>query len=208
MKTLNKIIKKDGIMIVAIISIILFILITLLVLNKKMVNFDNKIYALVSKWQCNPLTFLSRFISFLCSTFFLIVYSFLLIYLGKNREKNKYVVYNILGCFGINQMLKLVFRRIRPVGINLVRITGFSFPSGHAMMSMAFYGLIIYLILHKDFPKEKKMFLSILFGILILLIGISRIYLGCHYASDILAGYLLGLAYLLFFIKLFNKKMT
>ena len=91
----------------------------------------------------------------------------------------------------------------------MVEESSFSFPSGHAMASMAFYGLIIYFI-DKNMKNEKlKKIISISLSILIFLIGISRIYLGVHYASDVIAGFAISIVYLILYItyilKLFNK---
>jgi undecaprenyl-diphosphatase len=105
----------------------------------------------------------------------------------------------------LNQVLKRIIRRPRPTGINLIKENGFSFPSGHSMVSMAFYGVLIYLINKSKLNKETKLLLSLLLSILILFIGISRIYLGVHYASDVLAGFSLSLAYLIISIYIYEK---
>jgi len=97
-------------------------------------------------------------------------------------------------------LLKLFFGRGRPPGEHLILVTGFSFPSGHAMISMAFYGFIAYLV-GMNFPGRKGKLLVLVLYLLILLIGISRVYLNVHYASDVLAGYLLGGVLLFIFIK-------
>ncbi|MBC7076464.1 MAG: phosphatase PAP2 family protein [Syntrophomonadaceae bacterium] len=97
-------------------------------------------------------------------------------------------------------LLKLFFGRERPPGENLILVTGFSFPSGHAMVSLAFYGFIAYLV-GMNFPGKKGKLLVLVLYLLILLIGISRVYLNVHYASDVLAGYLFGGVLLFAFIK-------
>ena len=107
----------------------------------------------------------------------------------------------------LNQTAKYLFARTRPEDINLVIETGFSFPSGHSMVSLAFYGFFVYLLYHKKWSKKKRLMACIPLIILTLLVGISRIYLGVHYASDVLAGFALAMAYLIIFIKLFYKKM-
>ena len=74
------------------------------------------------------------------------------------------------------------------------------------MMSLAFYGLLIYFVVKSNFSKFIKIILSILLVLLIMLIGFSRIYLGVHYTSDVIAGFSLSLAYLMMFIDIINKK--
>lgn len=73
------------------------------------------------------------------------------------------------------------------------------------MISMAFYGYLIYLIYKSKFNKYVKIILITIFVFLILFIGISRIYLGVHYTSDVIAGILLSISYLIVFIKLFKN---
>lgn len=73
------------------------------------------------------------------------------------------------------------------------------------MVSMAFYGLIIYLIYKYLKNKYLKIFLIILLSILIVMIGISRIYLGVHYTSDVIAGFLFSISYLIIYIKISNQ---
>jgi len=93
--------------------------------------------------------------------------------------------------WGIMHILKDLISRPRPAGEHLTYATGFSFPSGHAMISMAFYGFLAYL-LWINLPTKGGRWGAGLLGVLILSIGISRVYLNVHYASDVLAGFLLG----------------
>lgn len=88
-------------------------------------------------------------------------------------------------------VLKNLFARPRPWGEALTIATGFSFPSGHAMLSLAFYGFLALVVL-KDYPPKYRPLILVGFTVLILLIGFSRIYLNVHYASDVLAGYIFG----------------
>lgn len=100
--------------------------------------------------------------------------------------------------------LKELFARPRPLGEHLTYAAGFSFPSGHAMISTAFYGFLAYLALRFLPGRSGKILASVLVAI-IFLIGLSRVYLNVHYFSDVLAGFLLGGIILLLFIKLLPK---
>ena len=96
---------------------------------------------------------------------------------------------------GINLMVKDLIQRPRPTS-NLVnvfaKLTDSSFPSGHVMFYIGFYGFMGFLAFSLQKPSLKRSFLVALFGGLVVLIGASRIYLGQHWASDVLGAYLLG----------------
>jgi len=93
----------------------------------------------------------------------------------------------------LNLVLKNIFQRTRPAipGAYMVD-TGFSFPSGHSMISLVFYGMIAYLAL--SYVKNKKWKVLIIAGALLIcaLIGFSRLYLGVHFLTDVLAGWAAG----------------
>ncbi|MBC7949091.1 MAG: phosphatase PAP2 family protein [Chitinophagaceae bacterium] len=98
-------------------------------------------------------------------------------------------------------LLKSLFKRKRPLEPLLHAVRGLSFPSGHAIIAVTFYGLIIYIIDHTIDINWIRVTLTALLVILILLIGFSRVYLRVHYASDVLAGFIIGLLWL--YISLF-----
>lgn len=105
----------------------------------------------------------------------------------------------------LNSLIKLFFMRERPTLEHLVVEHSYSFPSGHSTGSMLLYGTIIMLL--PVFIKKKSLYrpLQFLLGIGILFIGISRIYLGVHFPSDILGGFCFGLSWLLFTYPLYQK---
>ena len=80
----------------------------------------------------------------------------------------------------------------------------YSFPSGHSMISVLFFGSIIYLV-NKYNVKHKKL-ITFSLSTFILLVGISRIYLGVHYLTDVVGGYLLGLVVLFLIIHILERK--
>lgn len=105
---------------------------------------------------------------------------------------------------GLNRWLKDLIERSRPTADQLVETGTMSFPSGHAMSGIAFFGFLIYLVWRLVSTSRIRWLLTTLLVLLILLIGFSRVYLGVHYPSDILAGYAAGGACLAVFISLFT----
>lgn len=204
---MNKFIKKHWKIIIFTISMTIFLFMVKLLLHEQVEMFDTTIYNIISKLRCKPLTYVFKLISFLCSTWFVLFATILIMIFSKNKKAAFYIGLNLLICVLLNQGLKLIFARNRPVDINLIIETGYSFPSGHSMVSLAFYGFFIYIIAHINIKKNHKIIYCSLLALLIFLIGISRIYLGVHFASDVLAGFSLSMAYLILFISIFYKKM-
>ena len=101
-----------------------------------------------------------------------------------------------IGAAGLNYWLKELFARDRPaLWDRVVDVRYYSFPSGHAMVSVVMYGLIGYL-LAKTFPRWRGL-IFILTVLLVVAIGFSRLYLGVHWPTDIAAGYAAGLVWLI-----------
>ncbi len=104
----------------------------------------------------------------------------------------------------INNIIKLIFRRPRPalMGSLVPAFEGtFSFPSGHAMATMTFYGFLIYIIYKKDINKILKIGLISLLSLLIFTVCFSRVYIYVHYFSDVITGCMISLLVLYGFIK-------
>ena len=97
---------------------------------------------------------------------------------------------------GLNVVLKLIVQRPRPEGFRLAEADGFSFPSGHSMAAMAFFGLLVWIVWHYERDRGKRWFLCATLTLVAVLVGVSRIYLGVHYASDVVAGFCVALAWL------------
>jgi len=139
-----------------------------------------------------------RFITDFGNVHYLLFFVFCSFFLLKNKRDWKFLVSMMLFEVLTNIVLKNFFSRPRPSVLWLVEETGFSFPSGHMMAATMFYGLCIYFL----FLSHQKRFIKVIgylfFCSFILLIGISRIYLGVHYASDILGGFLVSLCLLCF----------
>jgi undecaprenyl-diphosphatase len=114
------------------------------------------------------------------------------------------VVAIALSSLGLMLLFKEIFHRQRPVNPLLSKVKGMSFPSGHAMMSASFYGLLIYILTHTTKRPVHLLFISPLV-ILIGMIGFSRIYLRVHYTSDVMAGFTIGVSWLLISLKTMER---
>ncbi len=92
---------------------------------------------------------------------------------------------------------KLLFSRERPFEVAYYEVEHFSFPSGHATTVVAMFGLLAYFLFRHYHTHPKRKLVPWLAGTLIITVGFSRVYLGVHYLSDVLAGFLLGILWLL-----------
>ncbi len=110
---------------------------------------------------------------------------------------------NLVGVVLLNQAFKFIVQRPRPEGFRLIAESGYSFPSGHSMVAMGFYGLLAWMAWHYEPDPFVRRASVAGFGLVVALIGVSRIYLGVHYASDVIAGFCLALAWLLVYTKVF-----
>lgn len=92
----------------------------------------------------------------------------------------------------LNPILKYVYNRSRPDGVHLVHETTLSFPSGHAATSMVVFLSLFFIFSARLKTRGLKTILAIILGLIVLIVGFSRIYLGVHYPTDIIGGYLLA----------------
>ena len=102
----------------------------------------------------------------------------------------------------LNYILKNLFERARPDVFRIVAASGYSFPSGHAMVSIYFYGMLAFLIARNIKSWQWRYVVVAITMLFILTMGISRVYLGVHYPSDVIAGYTAGGMWLMFSISL------
>ncbi|WP_377890812.1 phosphatase PAP2 family protein [Alkalihalobacillus sp. R86527] len=125
----------------------------------------------------------------------------ILVYLLFISDKSKwfsfFLLVNMLGISGLTKGLKVLFERERPDVLEQFDGTGFSFPSGHSTGAITFYGFIFYLIVISNLNRRWKIAINTILGVLTFTIALSRIFIGVHYLTDILAGLTLGLAWLL-----------
>ena len=106
---------------------------------------------------------------------------------------------SVPGCMLLNEVLKYLFHRIRPaVADPLVKLQTYSFPSGHAVAATVLYGFVAILLWSYIAPKVWRVVIGTAIVAVILGVGFSRVYLGAHYPTDVLAGLLEGVAWLSF----------
>ena len=146
-----------------------------------------------------------KIITNLGGAFILLVIAILSFIIIKDKKLALTVPLNLVIITVLNNVLKYIVQRERPNELRLVNETSYSFPSGHSMISMAFYGYFIYLI-YKYVKNKYVKFISIfLLSCLIVLIGFSRVYLVVHYTSDVLSGFVISIGYLALFTSIVSK---
>ena len=185
--------------------LVFFVITILLVVMNKSAFIDDNLYNLIRKVSSPGIDKFMVFVTKLGNAIEIagIVLIFLLIF------RNWYGIFLTLSSgvsVATNSIIKYIIRRIRPDHLRLIKQGGYSFPSGHAMISIAVYGAFLYLVIKKIKNKVLKTILSILLIFIILGIGISRVYVGVHYPTDVIAGYLLGIIELIIIIAIFNGR--
>ena len=186
--------------VIFVIAILIFSFLAYFVLEGKTGEFDSFIYKIVTFNKTDFISGFYKFITNFASGIMVGIISLVFLIIFRNKRYGGFIFLNVFNIFVLNFLLKLLFMRDRPYELMIIDEGGYSFPSGHAMAAFGFYGFIIYLLWHFNLAKSAKIIFSVLLGALIILIGVSRIYLGVHYASDVLAGYMVSLAYLILYI--------
>lgn len=173
------------------ICLIILIIWIILIKTNNLEWFDESIYNAIYSFNSLKLTNIMKNITFFANTKTIIVLCLLsLLSLIWKYKDSLYLVCTVITSTILNNLIKVIIRRERPNHFRYIIETTYSFPSGHAMASMSFYGGIIILIMYSNLNKRIKYILAILLGVLIFLIGLSRVYLGAHHASDIIGGWL------------------
>ncbi len=172
-------------------------------------DFDYRVFSWLET-KVTPLnTGLMEAITFLGTHTFLIPANLILIayflLIRRHRWYSIKVASIALSSTALMFILKTFFSRQRPLIPLLEPALGYSFPSGHSLMSFAFYGLLIFLS-YKYIENRAVKWIAIgFFGVLILLIGFSRIYLRVHYFSDVLSGFAVGIIWLTISLWILNR---
>ena len=176
------------------------------VFNKEIMKGDIIGYKIVSTFLISDFaTPIAKFITNFGGAIFLVIATITLFIVIRNKKIGISILSNLAIVTVLNQLIKRILQRPRPTEYRIIEETGYSFPSGHSMVSMAFYGYFIYLIYKYVKNKYVKWISISLLSLLICAIGISRIYLGVHYTSDVLGGFLISISYLIIYISAANK---
>lgn len=205
---LKKFVKKYYKAIIVFICLLITMEMVFALFAKEVMQRDIIGYKLISKYLISDVTLpIAKLITNFGGVIGLIIIAIIIssiLVIKKKKLMGILIWVNLASSAFLNQILKRIVQRPRPTEYRLIEENGYSFPSGHSMVSAAFYGFFIYLIF-KNVKNKYIKWGSILFlSILIVLIGTSRIYLGVHYTSDVMAGFVISISYLVIFTSIVN----
>ena len=189
-------------------ALIIFIYAARMVFIVEKSDFDENVFNAIKPFIDPGLTNFMLFITFLGKHTLLIPLNFVLIAFfiyKKERWFATRIAALSLSSLALMFILKFYFQRDRPLLPVIGDASGYSFPSGHALISTVFYGLFIYMIWHEVKIKWLRNLLVIFLSILILLISFSRIYLRVHYPSDVIAGLAVGFIWLVLSLRMIQR---
>lgn len=179
--------------IISVVSLIGFSIMAIIISRHNILTFDSTIISYIQGLETPALTTIMKFFTFMGSgnSIFVIavIVMFFLYVVLHHRSELVFFTIVIVSTGILNGMLKDFFHRARPDLHRLIEIGGYSFPSGHAMSAMVVYGALAFLLWRHIPTRMGRTILIILSAMMIFMIGISRVYLGVHYPSDIIGGY-------------------
>lgn len=187
--------------------VILFVMLVVCIYAGIATRFEGWFYGEAVENMSPVLTALMKGITHLGDPAVVIVFCLVLFFAPKTRETVALPVSAAVVLSAVlNFILKQIFARGRPNVLRLISETGYSFPSGHAMINASLYAMLILMIVRHVERFSRKLILSSLCAALTGLIGFSRVYLGVHYAGDVLGGWLFGAAISLLVYFLWNDR--
>ena len=200
---------STGALITGLVTLFGFSIMVIFAVNQDITNFDRTVIAYIQEFETSTLTSIMKFFTFIGSfsaMLVIVLLTSLFLYVVMKHRVEIILLWSVVISTPIlNWILKQIFHRARPEFHRLIDICGYSFPSGHAMNAFAFYGILAFL-LWRHIPNRTGRTILILFSSLfIVLIGISRVYLGVHYPSDIIGGYFASGFWLTIVVGLFQK---
>lgn len=202
-RRLGALVAENRVALIVLACLAVFSLLLVEVLEGEIMRIDVAAHALiVERLRADWLTPVMEGFSALASPVVLVALLLMIVAFAPGRRPGWCCALNLVLVSLLNVGLKELVQRPRPEGFRLVAETGFSFPSGHSMAAMAFFGLVVWLVWRYEPDRRMRTALTCAFGFLILMIGISRIYLGVHYASDVIGGFCASLIWLAFYTRI------
>jgi undecaprenyl-diphosphatase len=193
-KVLSLLLKNKTTIIAGVAAVVLFVILSISVVRGDLAAWDNSIYHRISHWASSGLTDFMIFISFLGEWFVYVIVAGLLLIFAKTRWRiglPLLLAVSIAG--GLGLALKEAFAIVRPDFLRLVTEVNYSYPSNHALLATVFTGVLVYLLFKYNKRIPLRIAAVVIAIIFCILMGISRVYLGVHNPTDILAGYLVGI---------------
>ena len=181
-----------------------FFVFLILVLCKYNFKID-KFIPYIAKHRTKFATNYFKIITYAGSIYFLILVVLLFLIFTKNKKDGLFAACNLICASAFCVIIKYIVRRVRPQNVTAIVETGFSFPSAHAMLSVAVFAVLIYFAFKYLKNKPLKICLAIALTCLTFVVIYTRAYLGVHFVSDLLAGFVFGLALTITNILIYNK---
>ncbi|WP_239616520.1 phosphatase PAP2 family protein [Cohnella mopanensis] len=188
-----------------------FAIIAILIGESNISSFDNKWTTLIQGMENATLTTIMKFLTFigqgLSITVISIMIMIVLYAVLRYRWELFFFIGVVVGSSLLNVVLKTVFHRSRPTLHRIVDANGYSFPSGHSMAAFTLYGVLCFLLWKHARTSLARTLLIVSGSIMIAAIGVSRIYLGVHYPSDVIGGYLASGTWLAVSIGIYQRML-
>lgn len=190
-------------------ALVVFVYMVRRVFILKNTAFDQTVYDFLGRYVSEPMTNFMLFFTYLGTHYFLIPANLILVayflFIRKKRWHSLKIGVIALSSVLLMFLLKGFFARTRPLEPLLMAAQGLSFPSGHALNAVTFYGLMGYITWHTVKNNWIRAIMFSAFVFIVLMIGLSRIYLHVHYTSDVIAGYCMGVLWLYISLKLLRR---
>ncbi len=192
-----------ALLILFVLCLAIFVYLLIKVLKGRAIRIDEVGYLLIVERLRSPvLTAVMKAASSLASLPFVVGVLAAAMLWAPNWPHVVWAAFNVGAISAIDQLLKVLVHRPRPQGSRLVEAPGLSFPSGHSMAAMAFYGYGIWLVRCGVCGLPFGAAIEVALACVILAVGVSRVYLGVHYVSDVLGGFCLSFIWLILFVRL------
>ena len=195
----------------SILCMLSFALVALWIGDHQIAEFDDRWIDLIQGWENDTLTPIMKLFTSIGAGIPVVILT--LAFMGflyvvfHHRNELLFFAGVVIGSALLNMVLKLIFHRARPTLHRIVDANGYSFPSGHSMGAFTLYGVLCFLLWKHAGPLYLRMMIIAAGIAIVLLIGISRIYLGVHYPSDVIGGYLASGTWLTASIWFYQRRM-